>query len=132
MWLQRLFRSIRRTSDSELINRSTGSGGEEVAVRYLQERGYRILDRNWKCAIGEIDIIAKFQETCVIVEVKSSRRRSAITPEMRVNSKKQSKLRSLAAVYTKYRAVESPIRFDIVAVWLENGTARVHHIENAF
>jgi putative endonuclease len=128
-WLDRLLgRSLKENED-----RRRGRVGEELAARQLETLGYRILERNWRCPLGEIDLIAKINDLIVVVEVKTSLRRGQFVPEQRVNSRKQVKLRNLAAYYLKHRAPGASIRFDVVAVWWDDlQSPRIQHIENAF
>ncbi|MBI5059134.1 YraN family protein [candidate division KSB1 bacterium] len=114
-------------------DRECGRRGEDAAAKHLKESGYRIVERNWRCPLGEIDLVAAKGGLTVVAEVKTSLRRGTIPPELRVNSRKRSKLRSLAAYYLKHRSPGGSIRFDVVAVWWdESGQLRVEHIENAF
>ncbi|HLE18234.1 MAG TPA: YraN family protein, partial [Syntrophales bacterium] len=66
----------------------TGKAGEETAVRHLQKLGYRILERNYRCPVGEIDIVAKDKNTIVFVEVKSRKTEEFGDPELAVGAKK--------------------------------------------
>jgi putative endonuclease len=109
-----------------------GRAGERVAARHLESRGYRILDRNWKCRIGEIDIVGWQDGTVVFVEVKSSLRLGMIAPEERVRYRKQKKLRSLARAYMQRGYQGHPVRFDVISVWWQDGKPELRHIEDAF
>lgn len=109
-----------------------GAVGEKIAVRFLERSDYRVLDRNWKSPFGELDVVCSIGDTIVIVEVKTSRRLSEFPPEIRVNSAKQRKLRKLTRYYFKQHHLDSPVRFDIIAVWWENEKPQIKHIQNAF
>lgn len=112
---------------------SVGRWGEGKAVRYLRRHGYRILARNWRVRIGEIDIIAAKGHDVVFVEVKSGSKPSAIRPELRVGAHKQRKLRALAQAYLRGRRDEAAaIRFDVISVWREGNETKIEHFENAF
>lgn len=124
--LRRLFRR------TPLNDRELGQSGEAIAARYLQQSGYRLLERNWRCRAGEIDIIGWHDETCVFIEVKSSQKLGVFAPEERVRIRKQAKLRTLASIYLKRRAQDVPCRFDVIAVWWEDGKPQLKHLENAF
>jgi len=90
------------------------------------------MERNWRCSFGEIDLVADQQGTCVFVEVKTSEKLHWIRPENRVHLRKQAKLRQLAQYYVKRHRVTSPCRFDVIAVWWEDGKPHIKHYENAF
>jgi len=98
-----------------------GDLGERLAVDALQRRGYDILTRNWRCPLGEIDIIAQDHATLVIVEVKTRRGRSAGTPEQGVDARKQAKLCELAQCYIQSASWEGDVRLDVVGVELSPG-----------
>lgn len=124
--IRRLFGSPPRT------DRELGASGEAIAARYLQNNGYRLLERNWRCRAGEIDVIAWRDHTCVFVEVKSSYQLGALAPEVRVHRQKQARLRTLARIYMKRQKQDMPCRFDVISVWWENNKPQLKHIENAF
>jgi putative endonuclease len=111
---------------------NTGRAGEVAAEHHLRAHGYRIIERNWRCSLGELDLVATFEKTLVFVEVKASRTRGDIAPERRVHRDKQAKLRSLANYYMKSRATDQPCRFDVIAVWWAEGRPVIEHIEGAF
>ncbi len=99
-----------------------GKKGEAEAANWLQARGMRILERNFRCPLGEIDIIGEMGEVLVIVEVRS---RSSIdwgTPAESVGYRKQQKLRRLAAYYLQHKGkVNSPCRFDVLGLLVNEG-----------
>ncbi|NPA90405.1 MAG: YraN family protein [Chloroflexi bacterium] len=103
-----------------------GHLGENLAVQALQERGYRILERNVRVpGIGEIDILAQDGDTLVIVEVRTRRGAPPFAPHDSVGPRKQAKLRTLAQTIAYAREWEGPVRVDLVAVELRrNGTLR--------
>ncbi|WP_149026641.1 YraN family protein [Desulforamulus ferrireducens] len=114
-----------------------GSRGEEEAVAYLSGLGYQIMTRNYRCRLGELDIIAKDQQgVLVFVEVRSRAGHSHGLPEESINYRKQNKLRMLAQQYllTHPKLKEAPCRFDVVAVeFTPNGEKKdIRHIKNAF
>lgn len=119
------------SSDSR---RSLGENAEEMAARFLKKRGYRILDRNLQLRLGEIDILARQGDMLVIVEVKSAGVDSDFGPPvLRVNGRKQRKLRLLAQeLLQRHRFHETDIRFDVVSVDLRSGEPVIELIENAF
>lgn len=114
-----------------------GQRGEEAAAQHLQDKGYRILARNLRNKMGEIDILAEDPVTrCIaVVEVKMATR-DGTPPEVHVNQAKQRKLTLLAAAAVKrHKLHHRVIRFDVIGVvWPEGAAAptRVSHHVNAF
>ena len=96
-----------------------GEWGEEMAVQALQEAGLEILARNWRCPVGEIDIVAREGEIVAVVEVKTRRGRAAGTPEQGVDAVKQAKLCELAQTYIEYTGWEGLVRIDVIGVELD-------------
>ena len=91
--------------------------GERAAAYYLIDQGYTILERNWTCALGEIDIIARDGEVLCIVEVKRRLSVRKGPPEEALTSRKRKKLEKLAGMYLRSRADRaSNVRLDFVAV----------------
>ncbi|MGB9578459.1 MAG: YraN family protein [Halothiobacillaceae bacterium] len=124
---------MNETHRRKAATKATGSRGEEVALAYLERKGYGIVARNYRCPHGEIDIVARDGATLVFVEVKAGRSGSFGPPEGWVDSRKQEHLGKAAALYMEEHAIEDvDCRFDVIAVvWEQNGV-RVHHIEDAF
>jgi putative endonuclease len=111
----------------------TGQEGEEIAVRYLEKKGYRIVERNYRCVFGEMDIIARDGRACVFVEVKSRRSERFGDPGLAVDRRKQRKMSFVAICYLKEkRLLGSPSRFDVVTVRFSPQGSRVELIRNAF
>lgn len=103
-----------------LVKRQRGQQGEAAAVFFLQEKGYRLRERNFRCALGEIDIVAEEGGEIVFVEVRTRSSNLLGTPQESVDWRKQNRLRRLADYYLKYRGLSGrPCRFDVVAVWLD-------------
>ncbi len=119
-FLKRIFH---RQMKAVPATKQTGFDGEALAAQYLTRQGLRIKERNWRCRLGELDLICRDGEEYVFVEVKASRRRSSWLPEDRVNFRKQQKIKSLARRYLKIHTIDAPYRFDIVAVWWRRGRA---------
>lgn len=113
-----------------------GAAAEELAAAALIEKGYRVLDRNWRCRTGELDIVAETGETLVVIEVRSrSGTTSFGTPSESVNARKVMQVRNTAQQYVHHkRYYERPIRFDVISVILRSDLTPVSmdHIENAF
>jgi len=111
-----------------------GATGERLAVDYLKGLGYVILQRNFRCRQGEIDIIARQDDCLVFVEVRTKKGREFGTPEESITSSKKERLIALAEAYLQ--TLPSPPlswRIDVVAVELEGdgSVSRLEHIENA-
>lgn len=104
---------------------------EEIAAQFLQREGYKIVARNWRLKMGELDLVATRGQTLVFVEVKSRSRSDFAAPELSVDFRKQQKLRRLAEGYIAFRRpVFVDCRFDVLAV--DGATMEVRHIPNAF
>jgi putative endonuclease len=113
--------------------RQLGDQGEDLAAAALRQQGYKILERNYVTAMGEIDLIARQGKTLVIVEVKTRKSSRFGSPQESVSVTKQNRLRRLADYYLKdKRLVGSPVRFDVVAVTLAGERPQVEIIPNAF
>jgi putative endonuclease len=118
---------------------AVGSYGERVAARHLSDAGLRILARNWRCAEGEIDIIAEDGRTLVICEVKTRSSAAYGLPVEAVTRRKADRLRRLAWLWlADQREVGAPasyaeVRFDVVSVLRSPaGAACVEHLRGAF
>lgn len=99
--------------------RTRGLHAEEIAVRHLKENGYRIIDRNFVCKLGEIDIIASHNGDVVFVEVRSRHSTEALNPVYSVNRQKQNRIIRSAQLYLQSRFPRTPTaRFDVVLVTL--------------
>jgi putative endonuclease len=110
-----------------------GSEGEDLAIQFLRRKGYRIISRNYKNYIGEIDIIAQDGETVVFIEVKTRANDSFGSPFEAVHRKKRQKLRNLALLYLKKQGEELPVRFDVLSITCtKNGNMEIDHIQDAF
>ncbi len=118
--------------------RTLGRQGEDLAARWLEQRGMEVIDRNWRLSSGplrgELDLIARDGTTLVVVEVKTRRASrfggavAAITPE------KSRRIRELGAAYVReHRPRARRIRFDVIAIDVQpDGTARLRHVPAAF
>jgi putative endonuclease len=110
-----------------------GEKGESLAVRYLKKRGYKILEQNYRTALGEIDIIAKENKTIVFVEVKSRKSIRFGNPKLAVNPKKQRKISMVALQYLKTTQQSgAKARFDVVSVISNQDKPDISLIKNAF
>lgn len=93
-----------------------GAWGEELATHYLEQKGYTIIERNWKSGHRDIDIIALHQNTIVFVEVKTRRNNVFGEPEDAINYQKLSNLRAAINHYVKFKHIYQEIRFDIISI----------------
>ncbi len=111
-----------------------GHTGERLAERHLRGLGYKVLARNYRCPVGEIDLIVLDERTIAFVEVKTRRGDEQADPEDTVTHAKQRQLSRVARYWLSQRqAVDRTCRFDVVAVVLpENGEPVVRHTPNAF
>ncbi|WP_110933131.1 YraN family protein [Paenibacillus bouchesdurhonensis] len=116
--------------------KESGRLAEEAGARYLQEQGYVLLKRNWRCRSGEIDIIAKKEGVIIIVEVRSRSVHSKKygTPAESVTPRKMKQIRETAIVYLQQtNQLNEIIRFDVMGVRMEqNEVVKIEHIVNAF
>ena len=115
--------------------RSTlGERGERAACGFLKEHGYEILEKNYKCKIGEIDVIARRQGRLAFVEIKTRTSAQFGTPQEAVALKKQEKIFKVAQWYMKEKKlVKTPVAFDVVAVlWKEGEMPGIRLIADAF
>ena len=104
-----------------------GTQGEDAACNYLQQLGYRILQRNYRKPCGEIDIIAQDQKTLVFVEVKSRPRGKMGEGAQAVNREKRRHLRFAAGQYLQSHPAHA-VRFDVIEIT----AAGLRHLKNAF
>ena len=112
-----------------------GPFGESWAKAYLEGLGYRVLAVNFRCALGEIDLVAEEGGELVFIEVKTRRNIAFGYPEEQLSSSKKRRLVKLAQWYLKrYRRKERPARFDVVAILMtkEGRVAETRLISNAF
>ena len=110
-----------------------GDWGEKVAMTQLQAAGYEILAQNWRCQIGEIDIIGKRGETVSFIEVKTRRGRGVGSPEESITPRKARKLIELALTWLGEQGDdELDWQIDLIAVELDTQgkLLRCEHIEN--
>ncbi len=117
-------------------SRRKGKWGEDRAAEYLCCKGFNIVDANWKCRFGEIDLIAEDGTYLCFVEVKE-RKNAAYGPAAAfVDRRKQEKLRATAELYLAWHPTDLQPRFDVIEVYAPQGehTARpeIIHLENVF
>lgn len=112
---------------------SLGKQGEVFAASYLKGLKYKILQTNYRCRCGEIDIIARDGSVLVFVEVKARRGASYGPPQLSVTAFKQRQISKAALTYLlQNRLMEENARFDVIALVLRSGEPVVTHIKDAF
>jgi putative endonuclease len=115
--------------------KSLGKHGEEIAEKFLKDRKYKILARNFYTRWGELDIVARDKETVVFVEVKARSDVDFARPEESVNFTKQKHLKKAAQIWLleNYHSDLPACRFDVVSVVFDkNDNHTIEHFENAF
>lgn len=110
----------------------TGDKGESLAMKYLNNKGYFILEKNWRFKRYEIDIIATIEKTLVFIEVKTRHTEYFGYPEKAVNKQKQRFLSEAAKDYLESKDFDYENRFDIISIILGNKETQIEHIEDAF
>lgn len=112
---------------------SLGVQGEEIATNYLKNKGYKILERNFRCNLGEIDIVACMERTLVFIEVKTRTSLMYGLPCESVGRSKRIHIRKAAALYAvKNRVININQRIDIIEILYMGEKAYIRHTENAF
>ena len=110
-----------------------GRKGEEIAIRFLKKKGYRILERNYVCKMGEMDIVAREKDTLAFIEVKTRTSTAFGPPQLAVNLTKQMQLSKVALYFLKEKKLEDvKARFDVVAILLRSGGEEIELIKDAF
>ncbi len=118
-----------------------GKQGENLAVSHLTDLGYRVIATNWRCRIGELDIVAWHDKCLVFIEVRTRRGNQSGSPEESVNARKQARLQTLVAAFLQAESHNlglaadewPPCRIDVVAVeyYVDGKLARLEVIQNA-
>ncbi|MBE6651109.1 MAG: YraN family protein [Ruminococcaceae bacterium] len=133
-----------KKSDKRTSKQKTGDKGEDLAVKYLEENGYLILERKWRYGKSEIDIIVMKNETVAFVEVKTTASDAAEDykrPAAAVTFEKQKNMKAAAKAFVNHRIpfikfgmaeLNEEYRFDVIEVFLNRETPEINHIENAF
>lgn len=121
---------------AECSKKQLGNYGEDLACLFLESKGLEILERNWRCSYGEVDIIAEADGVLALVEVKTrlaDPEDTQIIPELAVTYRKQSRYRKLALMYLSRQAKYNTVRFDVVSVKLTGECdARLRHYPRAY
>jgi len=110
-----------------------GQKGENLAFAYLQNLGYKVLERNYRCKLGEVDIIALDNDTLVFIEVRTRSSLDFGLPQESINRRKRHQISKVALEYmTRKKLKNTPARFDVVAISLEPGKEKIDLIKDAF
>ena len=109
-----------------------GKLGEELAVDFLQQNGYEILETNWTFQKAEVDIIAQKENTLAIVEVKTRSTIDFGLPQDFVKPKKIQLLVKAVNEYVVQNELDVEVRFDIIAIHIEGNQLNIEHLEDAF
>ncbi len=124
-----IFKQLKKLNNNlESLNKKEWQVAEELAIKYLKEKGYKILEKNFKTPFGEIDIIAERKDTIIFVEVKSGKG-IRIQPSERVDDKKYSKIATSAEFYLEFYLKNKSykaLQIDVIEVINEN----IKHYEN--
>lgn len=107
-----------------------GRFGEDLAVKHLEDQGITVLERNWRCVLGELDVIAREGSALVVCEVKTRRSTTFGAPVEAVSPRKVRRLRRLALQWLDERQIFAPsIRFDVIGVLQPHaGPASIVHV----
>lgn len=119
----------------QLTNKQFGSLGEKLAADYLKKQHYKILEKNYKCKLGEIDLIARTGDTIVFAEVKTRSAAPFLSGQYAVDKRKQFHIMRTAAYYLDEKKSSLQPRFDVIEVEVDRAAGRlvsVNHIKAAF
>lgn len=110
-----------------------GKYGEDLAANYLIDRGYKIIERNWRCSIGEIDLIAKDKNQIVFVEVKTRSSTDFGHPLDAITEKKIIRMQRLVCAWCAARnKVGAAVRLDAISVLIRSGRVAVEHLKQVY
>jgi putative endonuclease len=124
----------RGNAQINMKRRDTGLLGEQIACEFLDKHGYDIVETNYRCSEGEIDIIAKQKDMLVFVEVRTKRSYQFGSPEESITTTKKERLRAVAERYgQEHDNIPLSWRIDVMAIQLDKsyGVKRIQLIENA-
>ena len=117
------------------MHSNIGEKGESIAIEYLENNGYKIINRNYYSRFGEIDIIAKKENYIIFAEVKTRKINTNFNAFEAVDAIKQKKIIKTAMIYLKEKSLSLQPRFDVIAVLFDTNLKNVkeiNHIKNAF
>ena len=112
--------------------KNTGNIGEDIVTKYLEEKEYQIIERNFRCKLGEIDIIAQDKEEIVFIEVKTRKILSYGNPADSVNEPKQKHIYKASEYYLLINnKLDDFTRIDVIEVYLNSSSYKINHIKKA-
>ena len=114
-----------RTSDR-------GRYGEELAAKFLRKKKYKIVEMNYRCRMGEIDLIVENRNFLVFVEVKLRKNANFAEALEFVDSRKQNRLKTTAMLYLAQHETEKRCRFDVIEIYESDKKPQIRHLEDAF
>ena len=118
------------------VRKLRGDWGEALVAAYLRARGYDVLAAQFRCRMGEIDLIARKSGVLCFVEVKTRTGAEYGMPRLAVSARKRQRIRAAAAQYLALHELDCPVRFDVAEVYaddaLEEKTAKIQYLEAAF
>ena len=110
-----------------------GKEGEDLALRKVESLGYKCIERNYRCSLGELDLIARDGETLVFIEIKTRKGRSLDYAKEAVHARKQRQMSKVALAYMKRTGCEdAKARFDVVVIHQRGLDKEIEVIRNAF
>ena len=110
-----------------------GKLGEELALKKIKRLGYKYITSNYRCALGEIDLIARDNDCLVFIEIKTRKSRSTAYAKEAVNKRKRRQISKAALTYMKAnKCLDSKARFDVIAISLVGDHKEIEVIRNAF
>lgn len=110
-----------------------GKQGEQLALKRIKRLGYKCITRNYRCPLGEIDLIAKDKDCLVFIEIKTRKGKSLSYAKEAVDSRKKRQLSKVALAYMKSNnCSDTKSRFDVVAINLSEDKPQIEVIQNAF
>ncbi len=117
------------------FRKKIGFEGEKLAAKYLKRKGYKIIQTNYRCKLGEIDIVAEQNKIIVFVEVRTKHSEKLGLPQYSINTAKRGQISRAALCYIKEKKiVDQTCRFDVIAITFPSDSKepKLEHIENAF
>ena len=109
-----------------------GNKGEEIAINFLKEKGFKILDKNWRYKKSEIDIIIYQKNILIFVEVKTRKSDYFSRPEESITPKKINLYQEAAEAYLEQHKLENEVRFDVISIIHTENKTKIEHFINAF
>ena len=110
-----------------------GRFGEDLAFKKIKRLGYKKIIRNYRCSVGEVDLVANDGDTLVFIEIKTRKGKSTGYAKEAVNARKKKQLSKVALFYMKSNdCLEAKARFDVIAINIKDGKPQIEVVKNAF